>query len=465
MHVPPREGGNRGDRSRLLHESMRHLNKKDLTREAARNANIVVEDAPLNEAFVNDGAGGFRETMRIADVLDYGDERVARVRRKITAVQKITNLFVIHLPRTLCVEVPDYYPRLDADGNERIDPLTGQPMSRSRWEARDLDDASRYFEDAISFLAEKVIPGGHAAIHGWVTNHDETQPHCQIMADPFGPDPEAPDSSPDALRTMHSQAFGAHRSARGDNGKMITGPQKLRGYQAALREHMIARGWPVETEPGARHGRTLPKSEYTAAQDLAASARAELAAAQHLSEENAREGKENARRTEEIDELELKARRRAAELKTAADKEAAATRRAAESEAKAIKMIAEVDASVEADEILRAARSAAHIMRLESEELYERAKAEIATYLASDKVNNTIKNASPTLWMKYLHAEPKIEEQFKKWARDVHRIDDVYNLDPRSPMGKPHGKRIEAIRASLNEPMPAREARIDFERD
>jgi len=457
MHVPPREGGNRGDRSRLLHESMRHLNKKDLTREAARNANIVVEDAPLNEAFVNDGAGGFRETMRTADVLDYGDERVARVRRKITAVQKITNLFVIHLPRTLCVEVPDYYPRLDADGNERIDPLTGQPMSRSRWEARDLDDASRYFEDAISFLAEKVIPGGHAAIHGWVTNHDETQPHCQIMADPFGPDPEAPDSSPDALRTMHSQAFGAHRSARGDNGKMITGPQKLRGYQAALREHMIARGWPVEIEPGARHGKTLPKTEYAAAQDLAASASAKLAAAQRVSDENdhraaenARHAAENTRRAEELDEMLPTARRHAAQVEATALREAAATKRASEAEAKSIKMVAEIDASVEAEDILRQARSRAHIMRLETEDLYKAAKARIAEYLASDAVAQAVRDASPVLWTTYLRAKPHAAADFQNWARNTHRIDDVFHLDPRSRLGQSHAKRRAQIRAGLN---------------
>ncbi|HCJ48877.1 MAG TPA: hypothetical protein DHW40_06055 [Microbacterium sp.] len=140
-------------------------------------------------------------------------------------------------------------------------------------------------------------------------------------------------------------------------------------------------------------------------------------------------------------------------------------KRAAESEAKAMMMMmAEVDASVEADEILRDALSKARIRHLETEELYERAKADVAAYLASDKVDKTVEDASPTLWMRYLRAEPKVEAHFKKWARDVHRIDDVYNLDPRTPMGKPHGKRIEAIRASLNEQTRARKARIDFER-
>ncbi|GAA1733561.1 hypothetical protein [Microbacterium paludicola] len=470
MHVPPREGGNRGDRSRLLHESMRHLNKKDLAREAARNANIVVEDAPLNEAFVNDGAGGFRETMRIADVLDYGDERVARVRRKITAVQKITNLFVVHLPRTLCVEVPDYYPRLDADGNERIDPLTGQSMSRSRWEARDLDEASRYFEDAISFLAEKVIPGGHAAIHGWVTNHDETQPHCQIMADPFGPDPDAPDSSPDALRTMHSQAFGAHRSVLGDNGKMTTGPQKLRDYQAALREHMIARGWPVETEPGARHGRTLPKSEYTAAQDLAASARAELAAAQHLSAENDHKAAENARRADELDEIEPKARRRAAAIEARAEQESAAKKEAAEQQAAATrdKALAEAEATrAEANALLQQTRETSrrmlHDAEREAAELLDGAKAAIDALVTPEAIAKAVKDAAPMLHFRYRQANPKAAAHLQEWALKNHGIADAFNLDPKSRFGKTYAEHRRDLGATLSGQASTRKPRIDLE--
>lgn len=470
MHVPPREGGNRGDRSRLLHESMRHLNKKDLTREAARNANIVVEDAPLNEAYVNDGAGGFRETMRIVDVLDYGDERITRVRRKISAVQKITNLFVIHLPRTLCVEVPDYYPSLDADGNERIDPLTGQSMSRSRWEARDLDEASRYFEDAISFLAEKVIPGGHAAIHGWVTNQDETQPHCQIMADPFGPDPDASDSSPDALRTMHSQAYGTHRSARGDNGKMTTGPQKLRGYQAALREHMIARGWPVEIEPGARHGKTLPKSEYTAAQDLAASARADLAAAQHLSEENARQAEKSARRAEELDELEPKARRRAAAIEARAEQEAVTKKQAAERDAGAIRDAAEAEAKAtraEADARLQQAHATSRrVIRdaeLEAAELLAGAKATIDELVTPEAIAKAVKDAAPMLHVRYRQANPKAAAHLQEWALNNHGIADAFNLDPKSRFGKTYAQHRRGVGATVGGQTAGRNPRIDFE--
>lgn len=477
QHVPPREGGNRGDRSRLQHEAMRHLTKKDLAREAARNPNIVPAYAPLNQAYVNDGAGGFREVLRVADVLKYGDERIARVRRKITATQKTTNLFVIHLPRTLCDEIPDYYPRLDADGNERIDPLTGEPMTRSRWVARDLDEASRYFEDAIAFLAEKVIPGGHAAIHGWVTNHDEAQPHCQIMADPFGPDPDAPDSSPDALRRMHSQAYGTHRSARGENGKMINGPQKLRGYQAALREHMIARGWPVEIEPGARHGKTLPKAEYTAAQDLAASARADLAAAQRLSAdndrraaENARQAAENARRTEEIDELEPKARRRAAAIEARAEQEAATNKQAAERDAAAIRDAAKAEAKAtraEADARLQQAQETSRRVvqdaDLKAAEPLAGAKATIDELVTPAAIAKAVKDAAQLIHVRYYQAHPEAARRLNEWASKNHGIADAFNLDPKSRFGKTYAQHRRDVGATVSGPVSARKPRIDFE--
>jgi hypothetical protein len=93
----------------------------------------VPTDAHLNTAFVNNGAGGFRTANKIKEVLDYGEARQKRVRRKVNEKQVVTNLFVVHLPKTMCIEVPNYYPRLNEDGSERLDPVTGEPMSRSRW--------------------------------------------------------------------------------------------------------------------------------------------------------------------------------------------------------------------------------------------------------------------------------------------------------------------------------------------
>ncbi len=285
-NVPHGASGNRADRRAILHESMRHLDAKDVKRHAARNPSIVPAKARLNAAFVNDGAGGFRAPKSIKEVLDYGDARAKRVRRKINEKQVATNLFVVHLPKTMCVEIRDYYPRLNADGSERLDPVTGQPMSRSRWVARDHDEAMRYFNDAVDRLGGHVVPGGPEAIHGWATNFDESTPHIQIMADPFAPDPKAPEDRPDALRTKHNQAYGSHREVTDDRGRQISGPAKMRDHQAGFRQHMVALGWPVQEEVSERHGKELSKPEFEAAMDAAAEAKAALEGARSRAEVN-----------------------------------------------------------------------------------------------------------------------------------------------------------------------------------
>lgn len=285
-HVAHGATGNRADRRAILHESMRHLDAKDVRRHAARNPSIVPTEAHLNTAFVNDGDGGFRTSDAVKEVLDYGDARLKRVRRKISEKQVTTNLFVVHLPKTMCVEVPDYYPRRNADGSERLDPVTGEPMSRSRWVARDHDEAMRYFRDAIDYLGSHAIPGGHAAIHGWATNFDESTPHIQAMADPFAPDPKAPADQPGSLRTMQSQAYMSHREVRDDNGRQISGDTKMRGYQAAFRERMVGLGWPVEEQVSERHGNELSKPEYEAAMDAVAEAKAAFDGARTKTEAN-----------------------------------------------------------------------------------------------------------------------------------------------------------------------------------
>lgn len=265
--------GTRADRRNMLHESMRHLSARDVARHAAKNPSIVPADARLNAAFVNDGDGGFRATASVKDVLDYGDARLKRVRRKINEKQVTFNTYVVHLPKTMCIEVPDYYPRLNPDGTPRVD-ADGKVLSRSRWVARDFDEAMRYLREAVGYLSQEVIPGGHDAIHGWATNLDESTPHVQLMADPLALDPKAPASAPDALRTEQSQAFMAHREVKDENGRQISGAVKMRGYQEGLREHTVALGYPVEAEVGERHGQELPPAEFKEAEDNLAEVRA-----------------------------------------------------------------------------------------------------------------------------------------------------------------------------------------------
>lgn len=272
--------GTKAQRRAVLKESMRHLDPKDVARHEKKNPSIVPADSHLNTAFVNDGEGGFGVATTVSEVIAYGNAREDAVRRKISKGQTTVNLFVVHLPKTLCVEIEDYYPRVHRNGLRRLDPITGEPMSRSRWVARDRDEAMRYFADAVAFLGEHVIPGGQAAIHGWATNFDETTPHIQLMADPFAPDPKAPATKAGALRTAQNQAYGEHREVRDAHEKMIQRRDKFRRYQAEMREHMLARRWPVEKDPGPRHGKGQPNSEYQETQDEKADAAAHHAAAQ-----------------------------------------------------------------------------------------------------------------------------------------------------------------------------------------
>lgn len=347
--------GTRAERRALLKESMRHLDQNEVMRQAKKNSNIVTADTHLNVAYVNDGDGGFEVATGIDQVLDYGDAREEKT-RYLREGSRTVDLFVVHLPKTMCVEIKDFYPRHNPDGSERLDPETGEPRSRSRWVARDPDEAMRYYRDAVDFLGEKVIPGGMDAIHGWVTNDDESTPHIQIMGDPFAPDPKAPGM----LRSEASRAYSSHRDVvcpegtisihrnkttrfyrrlgdpmgfaftpeeraqleqltgkpydqldladlkalegqklsggivRYAEGKPAWGEYKMQAAQGAMRERMIAKGYPVEYEPGEHHGRELSKEVYEEVQD-------EKAEAASLREATARGEIRNARDRQEID--------------------------------------------------------------------------------------------------------------------------------------------------------------------
>ncbi len=352
---PGTKAGTRAERRALLKESMRHLDQNEVVRQAKKNSNIVTADTHLNVAYVNDGNGGFEVAMGIDQVLDYGDAREEKT-RYLREGSRTVDLFVIHLPKTMCIEIKDFYPRYNPDGSERLDPETGEPMSRSRWVARDPDEAMRYYRDVVDFLGEEVIPGGMDAIHGWVTNDDESTPHIQIMGDPFAPDPKVPGM----LRSEASRAYSSHRDVvcpegtvsihrnkttrfyrrlgdpmgfaftpeeraqleqltgkpydqldladlkaldgqklsggivRYAEGKPAWGEYKMQAAQGAMRERMIAKGYPVEYEPGEHHGRELSKEVYEEVQD-------EKAEAASLREAAARTETKNVRDRQEID--------------------------------------------------------------------------------------------------------------------------------------------------------------------
>lgn len=256
-------------RGAILDEMMRERIPGASERWAQRNPNIVLDDEPLNIALVNNGKGWFSLCKNPKKVLAYGEERLAKLSHRVKEPKFdpkkdkewggtwTSSMFVIHLPKTLCEEVKDYYPVYDDDGNE-----TGQ--RRSRWVARDRDEAVRYFKDVLRYMAEEVIPGGQEAILGADIQFSESTPHIQILADTFAPDPKHPGQ----LRSEFSRAYGEHRDVRDEKGKQIGGKAKLSRYQEGFRKRMVELGWSVELDVDPlRHDKTATKAVYGAMKD------------------------------------------------------------------------------------------------------------------------------------------------------------------------------------------------------
>ena len=247
-----------GERRAIVHEMMRELDPKAVEYWARENTNIVVEDEVFDRGFVNDGTGRFVRATSMQEVIDYGQSRVDRLssplredkpdkKGKMRGGTVTTSMFVAHLPKSLCKEVPDFYGK-----------------GRSRWIARDRDEAMRYFTDVLRFLGKNVIPGGFEAILGFDIQHSETTPHVQVLADTFADDPKHEGQ----LRPEWSRAYAAHRDVKREDGKMLTGREKLERYQDDLKAYMVARGWPVEREVDPlRHDKIETKAIYGALRD------------------------------------------------------------------------------------------------------------------------------------------------------------------------------------------------------
>ena len=275
-------GGTRADRASLLHESMRELDPAAPKIHAAINSNIVLADTHLNVAMVNDGQGGFRRPTSTKEVLDYGDARIGNVYRKWSDKSFETTLIVVHLPKTMCEEIPGYYPVLDKDTGEPVMTPLGVPQMRSRWVAKDRQQALEYFSQVVSYYGGEVLTGGQEAIHGYDINFDESTPHIQIMADTLAPDPKHPGK----LRVEASQMWGAHREVTvakvdkttgepvvdpttGETVRVMEQPKaKMARYQEGLRQHMYDLGYPVELDyDPERHLSGSGKAEYAEVMD------------------------------------------------------------------------------------------------------------------------------------------------------------------------------------------------------
>ncbi|PQM73646.1 hypothetical protein C5Y44_11865 [Corynebacterium sp. J010B-136] len=259
------KSGTTGDRQRLLEEMMRELEERWAQHHAKKNPNIVLSETHLNESFMLDpDTGGWKTPKCVEEVVAYGDDRAARVGRKIGATSFETTTLVVHLPRTLCMEVPEYYPVYDEDGQIKHD-KDGNELRRSRWVARDQAEANRYLIQATEWLADNVLPGGREAVHGFNVQHDESTPHVQIMADTFAEHPH----KPGVLRVEASRAWGSHRDVRYPEGhpqagQQMGGNQKMRMYQQGLRQYMHGLGYEVELNVSERAHESLDKDRYAA---------------------------------------------------------------------------------------------------------------------------------------------------------------------------------------------------------
>lgn len=255
------------ERGAILDEMMRELKDESINRWAARNPNIVVENEDSNIALVNDGEGGFDICTDPKQVIAYGNTRLAKlsspirepkldpVTGKLKGGTTTTSMFVMHLPKSLCQEVPGFYPVYE-HGKE-----VGR---RSRWVARDREEAKRYFDDIVEYLATHVIPGGADAVLGVDIQFSESTPHIHVLADTFAPDPKHPGQ----LRSEFSRAYGDHRDVRDDKGRQMGHKAKFRQYHAGLKKFMIERGWEIEADVDPlRHDKTATKETYGAMKD------------------------------------------------------------------------------------------------------------------------------------------------------------------------------------------------------
>ena len=331
LHIT--HGKNLGERGAVVDEMCRSASPERSAYWARKNPSIVLEDEHLNENWVRTVDGEWVEPRSVAEaqrhVQEYGRSRADRVaggiredvwnerKQKATGGTVTTSYLVAHLPRTLCKEVPNVYPVLDDKGNPVLDD-DGKPVRRSRWVARDPDEARRYFEDVEEFLVEHQIPGGRDALLARSIQHSESTPHAQWAFDTFADHP----TKDGFLRADASRAWFSHRDVRDEDGKAMSGPAKLRRLHENLKAHMRERGWDVElTIDAEREGVGQDKAAYERTQDALRKAEAQAEKSEALRAVAKRDG-----------DAAFEDRRAARKERTQAEEEAVSIRRKARDE-------------------------------------------------------------------------------------------------------------------------------------
>ncbi|PXW33689.1 UNVERIFIED_CONTAM: hypothetical protein DES50_102312 [Williamsia faeni] len=275
--------GNRKARRGITREAQRKTaGPEAIAWYAKHNPAINPAKTRLNIDMVNDGAGGFRATESIDEVVAYGDERALRVKPGLKDGNRFAVTTVGHLPWAYLEPDGTEYQPVDATGVPKVfgsGPQMGRPIMEPRYRIKpDYEEkAKAYFEDWIEFQSG-LLPDGRASMHGYSINLDESRPHIQLLSDPLEAAPSKKD--PARLTNGFSRAFGSHPKdrvvpqldGRGEpvllpdgSAKMVRegASRKMERYQAELRDFMIDRGHEVEAERDeARHDRHLDLQDY-----------------------------------------------------------------------------------------------------------------------------------------------------------------------------------------------------------
>lgn len=270
-------------RANISWESQRKTaGPKAIAQYAAGNPAINTAMTKHNIDRVNDGAGGWRETRSIAEVVKYGDDRVARMSAAPKDGNRVALTTVGQLPWAYCEPDGTEYQAVDKTGKPKVyaeGPRAGEPVLLPRYTIREdrREEAMRYFDDWLAYQAS-VLPGGQASMHGYSINLDESRPHIQLLSDPFEAAPSA--KNPDALKSGYSRVFGRHpkdpmvpkldkagQPVVGDDGEAVmvkdNARTKMTRYQAGLRAFMVERGYEVDPERDEeRHDRHLGLADY-----------------------------------------------------------------------------------------------------------------------------------------------------------------------------------------------------------
>lgn len=255
---------------------------KAIEQYAAANPAINVEKTHLNVDMVNAGDGTFRPTRSIAEVVAYGNDRVARMSTAPRPGNRVALTTVGQLPWAYCEPDGTEYQAVDKSGKPRFyssGARAGQPVMLPRYRIREdrRKEAMQYFADWLECSAS-ILPGGQEAMHGYSINLDESRPHIQLLSDPFEDAPTK--KNPLALKSGYSRAFGRHpkdpmvpeldqagQPVLDDDGKpkMVkdNASTKMTRLQANLRSFMVERGYEVDPERDERrHNRHLGLDDY-----------------------------------------------------------------------------------------------------------------------------------------------------------------------------------------------------------